>query len=127
MAAAFLELHKTIHGRICQHGLQAMLAHTRKTTIELQAIEITGLKRKLAELEQQRDCARDHCSDLHDRCHDLEEGIWAIQNAIQETYPAAFKLVKKYSKKDARRVVAGLDDAISSIIHLCSDNESDFG
>ena len=56
----------------------------------------------------------------------LEEGIWAIQSAIQETYPAAFKLVKKYSKKDARRVVAGLDDAISSIIHLCSDNESDF-
>ena len=101
-----------------------MLENTRQTILELQATEIAGLKRKLAEVEQQRDSAREHCSELHERCDDLQESAWATRSAIQRTYPSAFNLMKKYGKEDARRVVAGLDEAINAIIHLDSDDES---
>ena len=82
MAKAFIELNEVEQGRICQEGFEVMLQHTKQSTLEQQASEIKDLKRKLAQTEQQRDSAWEHCDDLHDRCDILLNGVWGTRAAI---------------------------------------------
>ena len=94
MATAFFELNKAHHDRICNNGLQVALEHTRKTTVELQAIEIEAMKRKLDQMEDDLDHFREHCFDLCGRVDGLQEDLRFARTGIQEVLGSALKVLK---------------------------------
>ena len=97
--AAFLHLNLVQHGRICHEGLQLALQHSRKTIVELQQLEIVGLKRKLAQMQEERDHFRDHCSDLHETCSTQQEILSSAKSQIFDAIESVVQLQDMMAKK----------------------------
>ena len=94
MATAYLELNRVEHDRICRSGLQVTLEHTRKTTLELQALKITELKRKISQLEEDNAHLIEHCFDLCGRVDGLQEDLRFARTGIQEVLGSALKVLR---------------------------------
>ena len=135
--AAFLHLNQVQHGRICHEGLQAALVHNRKTAVELQALEIVGLKRKLAAMEEDLDHFRQHCCDLHQRCDEQQEALLSTKSGICDAIESAVKLEDMIARKQedcpilktvVAKVIAELyilEADLTDITGVDSEDESD--
>ena len=129
MAAAYLELNRVEHDRICRSGLQVALEHTRKTTVELQAIEIEAMKRKLDQMEDGLDHLREHCFDLCGRVDGLQEDLRLARTGIQEVLGSALKVLKmvegnKDCTEEVEKIISGLASVEVEIV-VDSDDEAD--
>ena len=135
MAAAFLELNKIQHQRICRKGLQTALVHHRQTTVQLQAIEIVGLKRKLAQMQEERDHFRQHCSDLYQRCDEQQEALSSTKSKMFDAIESIVQLEDMIARKHkdcpilktaVAKVIAELDILEADLTDIVySDGESD--
>ena len=99
--AVCIELNKVQHQRICRKGLQTALVHHRKTTVELQELEIIGLKRKLSVMQEGMEHFRGHCSDLHQRCDELQEAFLSTKSSISDAIDKGMQLEDRIARKEA--------------------------
>ena len=116
-------------------GLQAALVHHRQTTVQLQAIEIVGLKRKLAQMQEERDHFRQHCSDLYQRCDEQQEALSSTKSKIVDAIESIVQLEDMIARKHkdcpilktaVAKVIAELDILEADLTDIVySDGESD--
>ena len=108
--SACIELNKVQHQRISRKGLQTALVYNRKTTVEQQELEIIGLKRKLSVMQEGMEHFRGHCSDLHQRCDELQEALLSTKSSISDAIDRGMQLEDRIARKkvDCPEVVAKL-------------------
>ena len=128
--AAFLHLNEIQHQRICYSGLQTALENNRQTAIQIQEIENLGLKRKLAQMEKERDHFRDHCSDLHETCNMQQENLSSAKSKIVDAIENVGQLQDMMAKKHkdcpqaVAKVIADLD-LLDAELEVIVDSDGD--
>ena len=121
--AAYLELSKIQHGLICQEGLQITFESNRQTTIARQEKEIQTLKRKVAQMQEERDHFRDHCAGLHEACYLHQDNLMCAKSKIFETIDNVVhvqSLLATGNHKDCPQAVAKI---ITDLEHFDTEME----
>ena len=111
MAAAFFELNKIQHQDICYNGLQITFESNRQTTIARQEKEIQTLKRKVAQMQEERDHFRDHCAGLHEACYLHQDNLMCAKSKLFETIDNVVhvqSLLATGNHKDCPQAVANI-------------------
>ena len=81
MAHTFVELNKEMHGRICAHGMNALLHYNRDDTIARQEKEILTLKRKLEEMTRDK-------NDMSTRRNEMSTRLIHARLRMRENFDA---------------------------------------